>query len=376
MKRPDAKPLSLSPPKPAGDPDLCLSSYDFDLPLDRIAQAPVAERDRSRLMVLSRRDGAVAHRVFHDLPDLLRPGDLLVRNDTRVVPGRLLGVKDTGGRVEVLILGYARALAESRRTGEAFACECLIRSSKPAKPGQRLMFEEGLTATVLAEPVAGMGRVRFSAGPDMESLLARVGRIPLPPYIRRDPGTEAPCDDRETYQTVYAREDGAVAAPTAGLHFTPQVLARLAERGVETAGVTLHVGYGTFVPVREKNVTAHRMHAEWCRVDPETARAVNRARAEGRRVVCVGTTSLRTLEHFATAPGRIEPGEGLCGLFILPGYEFKIAGALVTNFHLPCSTLLFLVSALAGRENVLSAYREAVVRGYRFFSYGDAMLIE
>ncbi|MFH2099138.1 MAG: tRNA preQ1(34) S-adenosylmethionine ribosyltransferase-isomerase QueA, partial [Pseudomonadota bacterium] len=371
MKQSDPQP----PSQQDNHPDHLLSSYDFDLPPDRIAQEPVRQRDQSRLLVLSRKDGSVAHQVFQDLPGLLLPGDLLVRNDTRVVPGRLLGHKDTGGRVEILILDYARALAMAKnRAGEAFACSCLIRSSKPPKRGQTLVFDEGLFATVEEEPVGGMGRVRFSCGSEMEDILPRVGRVPLPPYIHREPEGGAPCNDRETYQTVYARRDGAVAAPTAGLHFTPEVLSRLAERGVETATVTLHVGYGTFVPVREEDVRLHQMHAEWCQVDQETARAVNRAKADGRRVVCVGTTSLRTLEHFSPAPGVIEPGEGECRLFILPGYEFKIADALLTNFHLPRSTLLFLVSAMTGRETILAAYGEAVRQGYRFFSYGDAML--
>jgi len=354
------------------DKDLLLSAYDYELPPELIAQVPERQRDRSRLLSLSLSDGAVSHHRFADLPDLLLPGDLLVMNDTRVVPARLLGNKDTGGRVEVLILDYAGAM-ERAREGQAFSCECLVKASKPPKAGQKLLFDQGLEAVVERTPADGVARLAFSLGPEMERALWKVGRTPLPPYIRRD--QEAPCDDREAYQTVYATRDGAVAAPTAGLHFTPELLDRLGERGVETARVTLHVGYGTFLPVRTENLAGHRMHPEWCRVDEQAAAAVNRAKAEGRRVVAVGTTTVRALEHFAPGPGRLSPGAGMCDLFIRPGYSFKIIDALVTNFHLPRSTLLMLVSALAGRERVLAAYQEAVARGYRFYSYGDAMLL-
>ncbi|HSV92160.1 MAG TPA: tRNA preQ1(34) S-adenosylmethionine ribosyltransferase-isomerase QueA [Desulfobacterales bacterium] len=345
-----------------------LDDYDYELPPERIAQAPAERRDRSRLMRLDRASGVLDHLRFDALAERLAPGDALVVNDTAVVPARLLGRKDSGGRVEVFLVDYAGG---TRTPDGGFACECLIKASKPTRAGARIRFDAGLTGTVV-QVGDGSCRVEFGADGDFDAALDRVGHVPLPPYIRRPDG-EA---DRATYQTVYAAARGAVAAPTAGLHFTPGLLSRLQARGVRLLPLTLHVGYGTFAPVRVADIREHRMHAERFAIPEATAAGIAAARAAGGRVVAVGTTVVRTLEHAADGPGRIRPGAGSCELFIRPGYRFKVVDALVTNFHLPRSTLLMLVSAFAGRERVLAAYREAVAAGYRFFSYGDAMLIE
>jgi len=357
-----------------------LKEYGYDLPQDLIAQTPSARRDTSRLLCLDRRDGRITHRVFADLPVLLDPTDLLVVNDTEVVPARLYGRKATGGKVEILILDHHDGEAAGARE---VTRDCMLKAAKRPKPGTRLFFDRGLTAEVV-ESREAVHTLRFSSPEPFESILYRIGQMPLPPYIRRNGdgkrgtaaggGDEAP-DDRTHYQTVYAARKGAVAAPTAGLHFTPELLARIRERGVTVVAVTLHVGYGTFVPVRVDDIREHRMHHEAFTIPEKTAEAVNLARSEGRRVVAVGTTSVRTLEYAAGPDGRIAPGSGDCDLFIYPGYRFRAVDAVITNFHLPESTLIMLVSAFAGRDNVLSAYREAVARRYRFFSYGDAMLI-
>ncbi|MBI9076492.1 MAG: tRNA preQ1(34) S-adenosylmethionine ribosyltransferase-isomerase QueA [Desulfatibacillum sp.] len=349
-----------------------LSSYDYDLPQERIAQAPVEKRDSSRLLKLNRQTGLTSHLHFSQLPDLLNSGDLLVVNNTKVVPVRLIGRKDTGGKVEALILDY-RPVADAG-PGEPFCCECLVKASKKPKPGSRMVFDKGLTARVV-EARDQICLLEFTCPADPGAVLDEIAAIPLPPYIRRD-GEAPPCNDKDRYQTTYARHKGAVAAPTAGLHFTPELMAAIGEKGVETAQVTLHVGYGTFMPVRTDDVREHRMHSEFFDITPEAAQAINRAKDQGRRVVAVGTTSVRTLEYAAREKGRVVAGSGMCDLFIMPGFEFNIVDVLITNFHLPQSTLLMLVSALANREMILQAYREAVTHEYRFFSYGDAMFIE
>jgi S-adenosylmethionine:tRNA ribosyltransferase-isomerase len=337
-----------------------VSDFDYELPAERIAQRP-APRGESRLLVLDA-VGAARHRRIADLPALLRPGDLLVVNDTRVIPARLFARRRPGGaRLELL-------LAE-RLTPTVW--ECLARPGRKARPGTELDFEDGLAARVVERLDDGRHRVEFTE--PVEPHLERLGHVPLPPYIDR-PDEDA---DRDRYQTVYAREPGAIAAPTAGLHFSAGLLERLAARGVERAAVTLHVGIGTFKPITAPLVHEHVMERERWRVPAATARAVAAARAEGRRVIAVGTTVVRTLESAARAGGG-EPiaGEGSTDLFITPGYSFRAVDALLTNFHLPRSTLLLLVAALAGRERVLDAYREAIATGYRFYSYGDAMLAE
>lgn len=344
----------------------CLSDYDYELPAELIAQVPADRRDRSRLLHVERRTGALSHHRFDRLGHWLTAGDVLVVNDTAVVPARLVGRKATGGKVEVFILDYSGGT----RQGGTFCCDCLVKASKPVKAGAVIRFGEAWSGRV-SQSEGGVCRVEFSGGEDIDLLLDRQGHVPLPPYIRR---LDRP-EDRQAYQTVYAAVRGAVAAPTAGLHFTPRLLEEIRARGVAVAPITLHVGYGTFAPVRAADIRAHRMHPERFTISASAAEAVNAARAAGRRVVAVGTTAVRTLEFAAGSGGRIRPGGGWCDLFIYPGYRFKAVDAMITNFHLPKSTLLMLVAAFAGREAVLNAYRAAVASGYRFYSYGDAMLI-
>lgn len=343
---------------------MMLSDFDFDLPEALIAQAPLAERSASRLLHLHRAGQMIAHEPFVRLPELLRQGDLLVRNDTRVLPARLLGSKPSGGRVELLLVRQVDAQGPVWR--------CMTRSSKPLRPGALVDFPAGIRAEIVAAEDDGQRLVRFSCAGDFRIALEVAGHMPLPPYIRRDDGQL----DRERYQTVFASQSGAVAAPTAGLHFSAETFADLEARGVEVCNVTLHVGPGTFQPPRTNNLQEHRMHAESYAVSPETAARVNAAKAEGRRIVAVGTTVTRTLEHAVDDAGQLRAGEGETELFIQPGFRFRLVDALFTNFHLPKSTLLVLVAAFAGREFILRAYQEAVARNYRFFSYGDCMLIE
>lgn len=337
------------------------SDFYFDLPEELIAQTPLQQRDQSRLMHLNRKTGEIEHRHFYELPELLKKGDCLVLNDSRVLPARLLGSRSSGGSVELVLL---RDLGEGR-------WECLSRPGRKTKPGTQLTFGNGeLTAEVEAVTDGGNRIVRFQYDGIFLEVLERLGRMPLPPYIK------AELQDPERYQTVYSRETGSAAAPTAGLHFTKELLAELQERGVKIAYVTLHVGLGTFRPVKEEEIEDHPMHAEFCMVPEETARIINETKREGGRIVAVGTTSCRTLESFAAEDGTMRESSGWTNIFIYPGYRFKCIDALITNFHLPESTLIMLVSALAGRENVLNAYQIAVKEQYRFFSFGDAMFIE
>jgi len=336
------------------------SDFSFDLPPELIAQTPLAERDASRLLCLDKKTGAREHMHFRDLPDLLREGDCLVMNDSRVLPARLFGTRPTGGSVEVVLL---------RDLGNG-DWECLTRPGRKTPPGTCLSFGKGeLTAQVVRAEADGNKVLHFDYEGIFLEVLEKLGRMPLPPYIKEE------LADQERYQTVYARDPGSAAAPTAGLHFTKELLAELERRGVELRYVTLHVGLGTFRPVKEENIEDHPMHSEYCIVPEETAAAVNAARAAGRRVIAVGTTSCRTLESFTGEDGVIKPGGSWTDIFIYPGYRFKAIDALITNFHLPESTLIMLVSALAGRENILAAYEEAVRERYRFFSFGDAMFI-
>lgn len=346
-----------------------LADYDYELPENLIAQAPVEQRDRSRLLHLNRTTGAVSHHRFADIINMLSPSDMLVINDTEVIPARVFGKKATGGKIELLIVNYPETA--SNAADGRFTCQCLIRASKAPRPGTKLDFGPELSA-VVKEFQNNRFLVEFTAKTALENILDRQGEVPLPPYIRR-PGTET---DRRTYQTVYAAQKGAVAAPTAGFHFTESLLDELRQKGVEIAAITLHISYGTFMPVREKDIRNHRMHSEFYSISEDTASAVNRAKSEGRRIVAVGTTSVRTLEYAADRTGRIHPHSGSCDLFIYPGYRFKTVDAMITNFHLPRSTLLMLVSAFAGREHILAAYQAAIGHRYRFYSYGDAMLIE
>ena len=336
------------------------SDFYYDLPPELIAQTPLERRDASRLLVLGRESGEIRHSTFDHLPDFLRPGDCLVMNDSRVLPARLLGTRETGGAVEVLLL---RDLGG----GE---WECLTRPGKKTRPGTHLSFGSGeLTADVLSVADGGNRIIKFNYDGIFLEVLERLGKMPLPPYIKEE------LQDSERYQTVYSRELGSAAAPTAGLHFTKELLGRIADMGVRECFVTLHVGLGTFRPVKEDEIENHDMHSEFCIVPEETARVINETKAAGGRVVCVGTTSCRTVESFARPDGTMEAASGWTDIFISPGYKFKCMDALVTNFHLPESTLVMLVSAFSTRENILNAYAEAVREKYRFFSFGDAMFI-
>ena len=335
--------------------------FYFDLPEELIAQTPIERRDASRLLALSREDGRVSHHRFYDLPQFLRKGDCLIINDSRVLPARLLGQRiPGGGACEVLLL-----VDRGENTWE-----CLVRPGKKMRRGARVTFGDGaLTAEVTDELPGGNRLVRFSYEGIFLEALDRLGKMPLPPYIHEE------LQDRERYQTVYSRVNGSAAAPTAGLHFTPELLEKIRAMGVGIGHVTLHVGLGTFRPVKEEDIEGHDMHSEYCEIPAETAELVNRTKANGGRVFCVGTTSCRTIESFASEDGTLRESAGWTNIFIYPGYRFKVLDGLITNFHLPESTLIMLVSALAGRENVLAAYEEAVRERYRFFSFGDAMVI-
>ena len=339
-----------------------MKTHDFyyDLPKERIAQTPVEPRDHSRLLVMDRFTGKMEHRHFYDIVDYLRPGDLLVINDSRVLPARLYGYKeDTGAHMELLLLEQK----------ENMVWECLAKPGKKAKPGVKLIFGDGLLVGEVVEVKEDGNRmVKFTCDGNFYSVLDQIGQMPLPPYI-----TEK-LQDKERYQTVYSKELGSAAAPTAGLHFTPELMDKIRAMGVDFASVTLHVGLGTFRPVKAQEVTEHKMHSEHCLLPKETAEKILKTKANGGRVIAVGTTSCRTLESVATFTGQIQPWEGYTDIFIYPGYEFKVLDGLITNFHLPESTLIMLVSAFAGREHILHAYEEAVKLEYRFFSFGDACL--
>jgi len=350
-----------------------LNDYNYHLPADLIAQQPVDQRDRSNLLSLNRQTGDLSHHCFNEIGDFLQPGDILVINNTAVIPARLEGRKETGGKVEVLIADYNGGLKSVRQTGD-FVCRCMVKASKRPAPGMRLYFEEDLKAEVIGSS-NGTHTLKFSTGDDFEKVLGRIGKVPLPPYIKRNGGYVNACDDRSSYQTVYASQKGAVAAPTAGLHFSKKLLDKLSANGTEIAPLTLHVGFGTFLPVRSDDIRNHSIHSEQYLISDESAEIINSARNDGKRVIAVGTTCVRTLEYASDDNGEVAAGSGCCDLFIYPGHAFKTVDAMITNFHLPQSTLLMLVSAFAGRENVLNAYQEAINRKYRFYSFGDAMLI-
>ena len=337
------------------------SDFYFDLPEELIAQTPLERRDSSRLLHLDKVTGALEHRHFYELLDYLREGDCMVFNDSRVLPARLIGARPTGGSVELVLL---RDLGEGR-------WECLSRPGRKTKPGTEILFGNGeLKATVESVAEGGNRIVRFDYEGIFLEVLERLGKMPLPPYIKEE------LQDNERYQTVYSREIGSAAAPTAGLHFTKELMEKIAAKGVKLCYVTLHVGLGTFRPVKAEEIEDHEMHSEFCIIPEETARIVSETKKKGGRVIAVGTTSCRTLESFAREDGSLPATSGWTNIFIYPGYTFKCVDALVTNFHLPESTLIMLVSALAGREHVLHAYEEAVKERYRFFSFGDAMFIE
>jgi len=350
-----------------------LSDYAYALPPEKIAQTPCKSRSESRLLHIQRDSGIIDHRRFKDISDLLRKDDLLVINNTRVIPARLLGQKASGGKIEVLIIDYAAGMNHLEQTG-FFQCDCLLKASRKPKKGARILFAEGVEAEVV-EDKGSLSVVRFFCPKGFSYFLQSCGEIPLPPYIKREDKALAAMD-RTSYQTVYAAEEGAVAAPTAGLHFTEDLMLKLTRKGVEFVPLTLHVGYGTFVPVKTEDIRDHQIHSEYFSVSQETADKINAARQDHRRIVAVGTTSVRVLEFISDDQSRVRAGTGMCNLFIYPGYRFKCTDALITNFHLPESSLLMLVSAFYDREKILAAYEEAVQKDYRFFSYGDAMFIE
>ena len=338
------------------------SDFNYELPPELIAQTPIQRRDASRLLVLDKNTGAWQHRHFYDLPEYLRPGDCLILNNSRVLPARLLGHRlPGGGACEVLLL-----IDRGDKTWE-----CLVRPGKRMRTGARLSFGDGeLTAEVVEELPGGNRLVRFDYEGIFLEVLEKLGKMPLPPYIKEE------LQDQERYQTVYSRVNGSAAAPTAGLHFTQELLDRVTAMDVKIGYVTLHVGLGTFRPVKEDEIEGHEMHSEYCIIPQETADLINETRKNGGRVICVGTTSCRTIESWAAEDGTMTASAGWTDIFIYPGYRFKVMDALITNFHLPESTLIMLVSALAGREHILAAYREAVREKYRFFSFGDAMFIQ
>ncbi|MBP5623988.1 MAG: tRNA preQ1(34) S-adenosylmethionine ribosyltransferase-isomerase QueA [Lachnospiraceae bacterium] len=337
------------------------SDYYYDLPEELIAQDPIKDRSSSRLMVLDKNTGEVTHKHFYDIIGYLKKGDCLVLNNTKVIPARLIGVtKDTGAAIEVLLL--------KRKTANVW--EAIVRPGKKLRPGREVVFGDGLLKGKITDVLEEGNRlIEFEYEGIFEEILDKLGEMPLPPYITHK------LDDKNRYQTVYAKYEGSAAAPTAGLHFTKELLEKIKGMGVDIVFVTLHVGLGTFRPVKEENILDHHMHSEWYEITKESADMINAAKERGARIICVGTTSVRTLESAASDNGYVKPGSADTSIFIYPGYRFKTVDCLITNFHLPESTLIMLVSALAGRENVLNAYREAVKEKYRFFSFGDAMFI-
>lgn len=367
--------------------DYDINSYSYDLPAERIAQRPPKKRDDARLLMLNRRTGVMKDTRFPTIVELAKPNDLVVVNDTKVFPARILGKKETGGSIELFLLEYpSPARPDAARPAMGIDSQAggadwsqgevivLLKSSKRPRPGMSILFGSRLRAHVTEYLADGKARVMLQYQGSLEEVLALYGRTPLPPYIRREPGHD-PAADRERYQTLFAMRTGAVAAPTAGLHFSEELLARLQARQVRVAAITLHVGYGTFAPVRTADIRDHRLHEEYVIVSANTARLVNEIAEAGGRIWAVGTTTVRALEYAADLDGRLHETAGWCGLYIYPGYRFKVVDNLITNFHLPGSSLLFLVAALTGREMLMRAYQHAISHKYRFYSYGDAMAI-
>ncbi len=351
--------------------ELTLSHFDFTLPPHLIAQEPCARRDHSRLLVLDRKTGNREHHIFNQIIDYLNPGDVLVINNTKVVPARLEGVKKSGGRVECLILNYPVG-----PIFDAWTTSCLLRARRKMRPGERISFGPGLEGEILPPSPNGTALVRFVFEGSFDLALKRFGSVPLPAYIKRKGLDSSRLEqDLERYQTVYAHHPGAIAAPTAGLHFSPELMTALQGKGIFFAPITLHVGYGTFAPIKTENIAEHKIHTEAFQVTAQAAEVIGEQKSRGKRIIAVGTTSARVLEYQVLKHGFVKSEEGECDLFIQPGFTFRIIDGLITNFHLPRTTLLLLVSAFAGRETILKAYQEAVEYDYRFYSYGDAMLI-
>jgi len=347
-----------------------LSDYDYNLPENLIAQLPVKKRDNSKLLCLNKKDGSILNKNFFELESFLEKGDLLIINDTEVIPARLYAKKETGGKVELLVLNFHE---DAPFENDKFLSRCLIKSSKRLKENSYIFFGDK------KGKIAGFDKniclVEFDSKEELRKLIFSKGKVPLPPYIKRDADNEKSFSDKQSYQTIYASQKGAIAAPTAGLHFTKEFFDKIKAKGIDIAKITLHVGYGTFVPVRASDIREHNMHSESFVISKETAEKINEAKKKKSRIIAVGTTSVRTLEFAADKDGYVKPMKSDCDLFIYPGYEFKVVDAMITNFHLPKSTLLMLVSAFAGIDAIFSAYKEAVTLNYRFFSYGDAMFI-
>jgi len=357
--------------------DLLLQSYDYHLPRENIAQHPAEQRDKSKLLILNRQSGHIEHKQFHDIINLISPGDLLVINNTRVFPARLLGRKKSGGKVEVFLLEFPKSMGQHKHKQGwiTSTVTALLKSSKRPRPGIEIRIGEELFCTVMRWYERGKAQIELHSKSEHEltTLLHSYGQVPLPPYIQRETGTTD--NDLKRYQTVYAHQSGAVAAPTAGLHFTEPLLSALGKKGILTAEITLHVGYGTFAPVRVDTIKDHIIHEEHVHISEQTAALINETKKAGGKVWAVGTTTVRTLEYAVNDSGLVEAMEGPCDLYIIPGFQFKIIDNLITNFHLPQSSLLFLVSALCGRKKLLDCYQEAIDNDYRFYSYGDAMVV-
>ncbi len=351
-----------------------LQAYDYFLPESQIAQRPATSRDGSKLMVLDRKRGETSHLLFNDLPSLLAPGDCLVMNNTKVFPARLTGHRDTGGKVELFLLNFPEQVlsAQDDSPWTTATAKALTRSSKPLRPGQNIDIGPALKVEIMQRNEDGSAEIALHYQDRLATILEEYGQTPLPPYIKRK--TKDP-SDASRYQTVYARETGSVAAPTAGLHFTKEILDIMDRRGVKMAEITLHVGYGTFAPVRTEDIRKHKIHSEYAVVPERACKIINTTKKEGGRIIAVGTTSVRSIEWAADQDGKVQPRSGECSLYIMPGFKFRAIDCMLTNFHLPRSSLLILVSAFAGRERILTAYEEAVKKGYRFYSYGDAMFI-
>ncbi|KPA17187.1 S-adenosylmethionine:tRNA ribosyltransferase-isomerase [Candidatus Magnetomorum sp. HK-1] len=347
-----------------------IDNYDYQLPKHLIAQDASMKRDQSRLLVYNRNTKSIEHTVFNKLSDYLQANDLLIVNNTRVIPARLLGKKETGGKIEVFVLDYIRAIQEAEKTGK-IQCSCMIKSSKAPRIGSTLYFSSDDQAVVITDPINGRCEIQFLCKSDFLTFLEANGQTPLPPYIQR----QAQISDKERYQTIYAKKNGAVAAPTAGLHFTEKLFEKLQKKNINIASITLHVGYGTFMPVRVSDIRKHTMHSEYIEISTHTADLIQKAKKDGQRIIAVGTTSVRTLEYIFKEKGKIEAFSGYCDLFIYPGYSFQVVDSIITNFHLPKSTLMMMISAFAQREQILKVYQNAIDNSYRFFSYGDAMMI-
>jgi len=340
-----------------------IEEFDYHLPTSLIAQYPSPQRGETSLMILHRRTGLIEHQTFRDVTQFLDPGDLLVMNNTRVLPARLIGKKETGGRIEMLLFPLWN--------GKKGEWKALMKGSSKLKRGARIQFEQGFGGAV-EEVKDGKGKVHFFNQGEVVDILKKIGHIPLPPYIRRK---DEPLD-RDRYQTIFAEREGSIAAPTAGLHFTPSLLRSLKGKRVRTTTITLHIGIGTFAPVKVRDIEDHKMEAEWIEISEETAKEIEETKIRGGKIIAVGTTTTRALESFSNGDGRVKPGKGMTSLFIYPPYHFRVIDGLITNFHLPKSTLIMLVSAFAGKELIMKAYQEAIDRKYRFYSYGDAMLIQ